>query len=80
MTVKRVALDACAKKHHAPCKDCKRRAVGCHSSCEDYALYRKKYDAAKVEACKGCRAEVSADAYAALSRRRYQERKRSKKK
>lgn len=28
-----------------PCKECPRRAVGCHGSCEDYGAYRKQLDA-----------------------------------
>lgn len=80
MTITKEALDSCFRKHQAPCKDCTRRVVGCHSACEDYAQYRKRYDAARVDALKGCQAEVSADTYAALSRRRHQQRKRSNKK
>lgn len=26
----------------APCKDCKKRAVGCHGTCEDYICFKKK--------------------------------------
>lgn len=25
----------------SPCKDCKERAVGCHSECEQFARYRE---------------------------------------
>lgn len=28
----------------SPCKDCERRAVGCHSTCPDYAEYKNKLD------------------------------------
>lgn len=30
----------------APCKDCTKRVLGCHSSCKDYAEYRKGIDKA----------------------------------
>ena len=29
-----------------PCKDCMKRVLGCHSSCKDYAEYRKVIDKA----------------------------------
>lgn len=28
-----------------PCKDCKKRCVGCHSTCEEYIECREKYRA-----------------------------------
>lgn len=28
----------------APCKDCEKRYLGCHSSCDDYISYRKDRD------------------------------------
>lgn len=27
---------------NAPCKDCEKRAVGCHSHCEEYKAYSKE--------------------------------------
>lgn len=30
------------KKIYSPCKDCQRRAIGCHSTCEDYIEYTNK--------------------------------------
>lgn len=29
----------------APCKDCEKRELGCHSKCEKYKEYRKQHDA-----------------------------------
>lgn len=26
----------------APCKDCKRREIGCHGKCEEYAAFRAR--------------------------------------
>ena len=31
-------------KDKAPCKDCPRRELGCHSTCIDYISYRKIHD------------------------------------
>ncbi len=28
----------------APCKDCEKRVLGCHSSCEEYQEFRKAKD------------------------------------
>ena len=28
----------------APCKDCEKRHLGCHSSCEEYQEFRKAKD------------------------------------
>lgn len=28
----------------APCKDCEKRVLGCHSSCEEYQEFRKEKD------------------------------------
>ncbi len=37
----------------APCKDCKRRKVGCHGNCETYDEYRRErldvYDRRMIE-------------------------------
>lgn len=30
-----------------PCKDCDRRKIACHSSCEEYRKYREWLDSAK---------------------------------
>lgn len=27
--------------NHAPCKDCERRHVGCHTICTEYKVYRE---------------------------------------
>lgn len=32
-----------------PCKDCKKRYVGCHGKCEDYAAYRAELDKQREE-------------------------------
>ena len=32
-----------------PCKDCERRSVGCHATCEDYNFYRKHVDDARAK-------------------------------
>lgn len=61
-----------------PCKDCGRRAVGCHSKCTDYAESRKQYEAARAEAINERRSDQEFHAYAALSRRRHLEEKRRK--
>ena len=29
----------------APCKNCDKREIGCHSSCRDYISYKEKADA-----------------------------------
>lgn len=29
----------------APCKDCSKRCVGCHSTCEDYIDWKAEHDA-----------------------------------
>lgn len=29
----------------SPCKNCEKRAVGCHSSCEDYISFKERNDA-----------------------------------
>lgn len=31
-------------KDKAPCKDCDRREIGCHSTCIDYISYRKIHE------------------------------------
>jgi len=31
-------------KNDCKCKDCKRRKVGCHSTCVDYKRYRMELD------------------------------------
>lgn len=38
-----------AIKNLPPCGGCKRRAVGCHSACVDYASYKKRLAEAKAE-------------------------------
>ena len=35
----------------APCKDCERRTVGCHSSCPEYQEFRLERDRINHEAC-----------------------------
>lgn len=30
-----------------PCKDCKERAIGCHSTCEKYKKYRTEWEELK---------------------------------
>ena len=32
---------------HAPCKDCEKRKIGGHSSCNDYLKFRERLDDAK---------------------------------
>lgn len=32
----------------APCKGCEERQVGCHSTCEKYAEYKKKKNESKL--------------------------------
>ena len=29
---------------NAPCKDCKKRQIGCHQTCESYACWRNEKD------------------------------------
>ena len=36
-----------------PCKDCPRRTVGCHSSCEDYQAYRQQQEAMYAQRAEG---------------------------
>ena len=36
----------------APCKDCSRRQLHCHSSCEDYREYREYRDRVNAEKMK----------------------------
>ncbi len=31
----------------APCKDCEKRKIGCHSSCDDYLKFREWLDDVK---------------------------------
>lgn len=37
--------DIFSKRRKWPCKDCTKRTVGCHSSCEEYKLAREQRDA-----------------------------------
>ena len=30
--------------NYAPCKDCAKRKLGCHSDCQDYAEFRQDID------------------------------------
>lgn len=32
---------------HYPCKECKKRFLGCHDTCEDYQTVKKKDEAIK---------------------------------
>lgn len=34
---------------HFPCKGCKNRTPGCHSSCEEYLEIKAKYDTEKAK-------------------------------
>ena len=36
----------------APCKDCKKRHLKCHSDCIDYALFKKELENEKKEKMK----------------------------
>lgn len=33
----------------APCRDCEKRTVGCHASCEQYQAFRRYREAVKAE-------------------------------
>lgn len=37
------ARDFAAKHCYNPCKDCGKRELGCHGSCEDYSSYRAEF-------------------------------------
>lgn len=39
------------------CKDCEKRHINCHSTCEDYKAYKDKLNAERSERCKACRDE-----------------------
>lgn len=62
----------------APCKDCKRRAVGCQSACTDYTEYKKQLAAARAEDFKAHGGDMIFHAYAARSRYRHLKEKRRK--
>jgi len=32
----------------APCRDCTKREIGCHSTCKDYKAYRAKHESDKM--------------------------------
>lgn len=54
----------------APCKDCARREIGCHASCEEYLCYfngRKEYNQARHNAV--C-ANGFTDSYAKILKKR----------
>ena len=51
----------------APCKECEKRCVGCHSSCEEYLEWRKQWDKNAKE--KRFQAEVSETMYQIKRRR-----------
>ncbi len=34
---------------HSPCKNCQRRALGCHVSCPEYEIFRARCDLAADE-------------------------------
>lgn len=35
---------------NAPCKDCEKRAIGCHGTCPDYIKFRKERDEMNAKA------------------------------
>lgn len=41
------------------CKDCEKRKVGCHSTCEEYKAFRSKRDAENAEIFKKKQKEVA---------------------
>ena len=38
-----------ARMRHNPCKECEKRMVGCHATCEEYILAKKEHEEAKAE-------------------------------
>lgn len=53
-----------------PCKDCARRVVGCHSTCEEYATYRQELAEMKekIDQAKSFEKEYMAIRYGTVSR------------
>lgn len=64
MRARKTAMEAAVQKStRAPCADCKRRAVGCHSACPDYSEYKKQVSAARCEIMNRNRADMINDRY-----------------
>ena len=40
-----------------PCKDCEKRVVGCHASCEDYHAMKEQREAGRMAAWRGMEAK-----------------------
>ena len=64
----------------SPCKDCGKRMVGCHSSCEDYKAAQEAYQAERTTSLKERRNEVMfADYYCVARAKRERGNKRVQK-
>lgn len=61
---------AAYKKVDAPCKECKRRAVGCHSACVDYAGYKKQLKGAIYDMRSSAGKDILTDNYITDNRKR----------
>ena len=60
----------------APCKDCKERKVGCHSTCEAYKEFQRQNDDTKANRSK----ESEANAYVISSHMLVNKKTRKRKK
>ena len=74
----RAVFDGCNASNPAPCMGCERRAVGCHSGCADYLDYKARLRNAKREANEIYGGEISAEVYAAQSKRRFMKKRGQK--
>ena len=60
----------------APCADCKKRYVGCHSDCEDYKAWKSKQMIVAENKRKAKAEQSMLDSYTAKSVRKYMRKKR----
>lgn len=61
---------AAENRTHAPCKECKRRAVGCHSDCVDYGEYKKRLKQTQQDLTARNRHDIMSDHYKKENRER----------
>lgn len=76
MRSRKTAIEMAAEaKNKAPCMECKRRAVGCHSACIDYGAFKKRLSNAQREMVERNKKDILEDGYKYVSREKYRKEK-----
>lgn len=63
----------------APCAECKRRFVGCHSDCTDYGSYKKRLSIARQDQMQRNKGDIMIDLYKDDNRKKYRKKEKEKK-